>query len=122
MSFNEQVTCVTSNDEYLFVGLNDGKLRCILKSEMKKSDKKRSFISITVGRHRILSMTVAQDKLWVSTSRYIFRYFTKPCEMDAFEIDAMWYGGPVGLENNPQTQISLLRVSFDGKSVFSVCR
>jgi len=122
MSFNEQVTCVTSNDEYLFVGLNDGKVRCILKSEMKKSDKKRSFISITVGRHRILSMTVAQDKLWVSTSRYIFRYFTKPCEMDAFEIDAMWYGGPVGLENNPQTQISLLRVSFDGKSVYSVCR
>ena len=122
MPFNEQVTCVTSNDEYIFVGLNDGNFCYILKTDMKKSDKKRGVSSITVGRHRILSMTVAQDKLWVSTSRYIFRYFTKSGEMEAFDIDAMWYGGPDGLESNPQTQISLLRVSFDQQSVLSVCR
>ena len=122
MAFNEQISCVTSNDEYIFVGLNDGKVRCILKTEMKKSDKKRAIRSFTVGRHRILSLTVAQDKLWVSTSRYIFRYFTKPGEMDAFDIDAMWYGGPSGMENNPQTQVTLLEVCRDGQSVLSVCR
>ena len=122
MSFDEQVTCVTSNDEYIFVGLNDGKVRCILKTEMKKSDKKRTSRHFTVGRHRILSMTVAQDKLWVSTSRYVFRYFTKSGEMEAFDIDAMWYGGPEGMENNPQTQISLLRAALDQQSVLSVCR
>ncbi|XP_078352523.1 leucine-rich repeat serine/threonine-protein kinase 2-like isoform X1 [Oculina patagonica] len=122
MAFNEQISCVTSNDEYIFVGLNDGRVRCVLKSEMKKSDKKRAVRSIPVGRHRILSLTVAQDKLWVSTSRYIFRYFTKPGEMDAFDIDAMWYGGPSGMENNPQTQVSLLKVCLDGEGVLSVCR
>ncbi|KAJ7374457.1 hypothetical protein OS493_007563 [Desmophyllum pertusum] len=89
---------------------------------MKKSDKKRAFYSFTVGRHRILSLTVVQDKLWVSTSRYIFRYLTKPGEMEAFDVDAMWYGGPGGMENNPQTQISLLKVSLDQQSVLSVCR
>lgn len=122
LPFNEQIGCVTSNDEYIFVGLSDGKVRCALKTEMKKSDKKRTFNSITVGRHRILSLTVAQDKLLVSTSRYIFRYFTKPGEMEAFDIDAMWYGGPSGMENNPQTQISLLKVCLDEQSVLSVCR
>lgn len=123
MSSNEQITCVTSNDEYIFIGLNDGKVRLILKTDMKKSDRKRGLRCFTVGRHRILSMTVVQDKLWVSTSRYIFRYFTKPGEMgEAFDIDAMWYGGPDGMENNPHTQISLLRASFDQQSVLSVCR
>ena len=122
MAFNEQISCVTSNDEYIFVGLNDGRVRCILRTDMKKSDKKRAFRRFAVGRHRILSLAVAQDKLWVSTSRYIFRYFTKPGEMEAFDIDAMWYGGPTGMENNPQTQISLLKVSLDEQSVLSVCR
>lgn len=122
MGFDQPVSCVTSNDEYIFIGLYDGNVRCILKTDMRKSDKKRGFHSFTVGRHGILSLAVAQDKLWVSTSRYIFRYFTKPDEMEAFEIDAMWYGGPVGMENNPQTQISLLKVSLDEKSVLSVCR
>lgn len=122
MPFDEQISCVTSNDEYIFVGLSDGKVRCILKAEMKKSDKKRTFNSFTVGRHRILSLTVAQDKLWVSTSRYIFRYFTKPGEMEAFDIDSMWYGGPKGMENNPQTQVALLKVCLDEQSVLSVCR
>ena len=42
--------------------------------------------------------------------------------MEAFDIDAVWYGGPEGLENNPQTQISFLKVSRDEKSVLSVCR
>lgn len=122
IAFNEQLTSVTSNDEYIFVGLNDARVRCILKSEMKKSDKKRGDRSFKVGRHRILSMVVVQDKLWVSSSRYIFRYFTKPGEVEAFEADAMWYGGPEGMEDNPQTKVSLLKSSLDEESVFSVCR
>lgn len=119
MPFDEQISCVTSNDEYIFVGLSDGKVRCVLKTEMKKSDKKRTCCSFTVGRHRILSLTVAHDKLWVSTSRYIFRYFTKQGEMEAF---AMWYGGPKGMENNPQTQVSFLKVCLDEQAVLSVSR
>jgi len=67
-------------------------------------------------------MVVVQDKLWVSSSRYIFRYFTKPGEVEAFEADAMWYGGPEGMEDNPQTKVSLLKSSLDEQSVFSVCR
>ena len=122
MKFDEQISCVTSNDEYIFVGLSDGEVRCVLKTEMKKSDKKRTRYSFKVGRHRILSLTVAQHKLWVSTSRYIFRYFTKPGEMEAFDIDAMWYGGPKGMENNPQTQVSFLKVCLDEQGVLSVCR
>ena len=35
--------------------------------------------------------------------------------MEAFDIDAVWYGGPEGLENNPQTQISFLKVSREKK-------
>ncbi|XP_068716726.1 leucine-rich repeat serine/threonine-protein kinase 2-like isoform X1 [Montipora capricornis] len=120
--FSEQLTCVTSNDEYIFVGLNNGTVRCILKSEMKKSDRKKNFRFFAVGRHRILSMIVVQDKLWVSASRYIYRYLTKPGEVGAFEVDAMWYAGPEGMEDNPQTQISLLKASFDQQSVLSVCR
>jgi len=42
--------------------------------------------------------------------------------MEAFDIDAMWYGGPKGMENNPQTQIFLLKVCLDEQGVLSVCR
>lgn len=122
MRFDQPVSCVASNDEYVFVGLLDGNVRCILKTDMKKTSKKRASYTFNVGRHRILSLAVAQDKLWVSTSRYIYRYLTKPGEVEAFDIDAVWYGGPEGMENNPQTQISFLKVTHDEKSVLSVCR
>ena len=121
-TFKEMVTCIASNDQYIFFGFMDGQVRYILKTDVKKNERRRVFRSFPVERHRILSMAVAEDKLWVATSRYIFRFFTKPGEMEAFDIDAMWYAGPVGMENNPQTQVSLLRVAFDGQSVLSVCR
>ena len=122
MAFNEQISCMASNEAYIFVGLNEGRVHCILRTEMKKSDKKRNHYVISAGRHRILSLVVLKDKLWVSSSKYIFKFFTKPGEMDAFELESMWYGGPNGMENNPQTQVTLLRISFDKESIFSVCR
>ena len=71
MRFDQQVSCVASNDEYVYVGLYDGNEHCILETDMKKSFRKRAFHSFNVGRHRILVLTAAQDKL--STSRFIYR-------------------------------------------------
>ena len=69
--FDQPVSCVASNDEYVYVGLYDGNVHCILETDMKKSFRKRAFHSFNVGRHRILVLTAAQDKL--STSRFIYR-------------------------------------------------
>lgn len=49
MFFDEQISCVMLNDEYIFVGLSDGKVCCVLKIEMKKSDKKCMCCSFIVG-------------------------------------------------------------------------
>ena len=116
MRFDQPVSCVASNDEYVFVGLYDGNVHCVLKTDMKKSFRKRAFHSFSVGRHRILSITATQNKL--STSRYIYRYLTKPGEVEAFDIDAMWYSGPEGLENDPQTQISFSRFLVTKKAFY----
>ena len=70
MRFDQPVSCVASNDEYVYVGLHDGNVHCILETDMKKSFRKRAFQSFNVGRHRILVLTAAQDKL--STSRFIY--------------------------------------------------
>ena len=71
MRFDQPVSCVASNDEYVYFGLHDGNVHCILETDMKKSFRKRAFHSFNVGRHRILVLTAAQDKL--STSRFIYR-------------------------------------------------
>lgn len=42
--------------------------------------------------------------------------------MEQFDMEALWYGGIDGWEDNPQTQVSHLVVDFDQKSVFSTCR
>ena len=71
MRFDQPVSCVASNDEYAFFGLYEGNVHCILKTDMKKIFRKRAFHSFNVGRHRILVLAAAQDKL--STSQYIYR-------------------------------------------------
>ena len=71
MRFDQPVSCVASNDEYVYVGLYEGNVHCILETDMKKSFRKRAFHNFNVGRHRILVLTAAQDKL--STSRFIYR-------------------------------------------------
>ena len=56
-----QVTCMASNTEYLFVGLTEGKVRCIKKKEIKKAEKKRNDHLIEVERYRILSLAVVRS-------------------------------------------------------------
>lgn len=50
--------CVMFNDEYIFVGFNDGRVCCIFKLEMKKSDRKKNFCFFDVGCCCIFLMIV----------------------------------------------------------------
>ena len=70
MRFDQPGSSVASNDEYVYVGLHDGNVHCSLETDMKKRFRKHAFQSFNVGRHRILVLTAAQDKL--STSRFIY--------------------------------------------------
>ncbi|KAK3715077.1 hypothetical protein QZH41_012136, partial [Actinostola sp. cb2023] len=119
---NEQATCVTSDESYIYVGMNEGYVRCILKKDFKKSEKKRNDHMIKVERHCILSIVATNEKLWVSSSKYIFTYFTKTADMEAFDMESMWYGGSLGMEDKPQTRINNLTASFDHQNVWSTCR
>lgn len=120
--FSEQITSLASNRDHIFVGLNEGHVYCILKRDLKKADKRRAAHIIKVERYQILSVAAVKDKLWVSSSKYIFSFFTQPGEMEAFDMEAMWYGGPEGLDSNPQTRVRNLTASFDEQSVWSTCR
>ena len=42
--------------------------------------------------------------------------------MEQFDMEALWYGGVDGFEDNPQTQVSQLIIGFDAHSVWSTCR
>lgn len=119
---DEQATCVTSDDAYIYVGMNEGRVRCILKKDFKKPEKKRNDHLIKVERHCILSLVATEDKLWVSSSKYIFTYFTKTADMEVFDMESMWYGGSIGMEDKHQTRITNLTTSFDQQHVWSTCR
>ncbi|XP_032226652.2 leucine-rich repeat serine/threonine-protein kinase 2 isoform X2 [Nematostella vectensis] len=120
--FNENITCLSSDGKYLFVGMNEGVVRIVQRKDVKKHENRRSDVNIKVERHRILSLIAVGDRLWVSSSKYVYTYFTKACEMEAFDMESMWYGGIEGFEESPQTQMSNLTVSFDGLHVWTTCR
>ena len=69
---NTQITSMTSNSEYLFVGLNEGVVRCIQKKQLKKAEKKRNDHQIVVGRYRILALAVVGFSHTPSPIIYIF--------------------------------------------------
>lgn len=122
IQLNEQVTCIASDESYVYVGMNEGYVRCICKKDFKKHERKRNDRMIKVERHCVLSMVATDKKLWISSSKYISTYFTTNDVMEAFDMESMWYGGPLGMELKPQTQVSNLTSSFEKQSVWSTCR
>ena len=119
---NVEITSLASNDEFVFVGLNEGRVTCIWKKDLKKADKKPPAHAISVERHQIQSLAVVKDRLWVAASKYIFSYFTTADYMEAFDMEALWYGGPERVRDNPQVRVANLTVSFEKASVWSTCR